>query len=137
MNISSLLLEVTVTTLSATGTLFWMQCGTEVNGAYAIETKEIYVCEQGALGDNPNIILYHEIGHHFWFDHMTEKEKNKYKSMWKIHKKKNRAFLRDYSKKTVEEWFADDFGMFALNADIFSIENRIRKKYIERILKNK
>lgn len=73
----------------------------EVQWIYIDHTKQIYVCDS----DLRKFTIYHEVAHYYWYNNLTEKEKNIYTKAYK----RAKSHFREYSSKGVEEDFADAY----------------------------
>jgi hypothetical protein len=86
-----------------------VKCGeSNIWGVYIDSSNSIYVCK------DPHTEFYtnHELGHHVWFDILTEEERKEYTELYEKAKKKGiRFFYREYSRTTVLEDFADNFAL--------------------------
>ena len=52
--------------------------------------------------------IYHELGHHVWFNDLTDEEREEYRRIWQFNYEKG-WLTSEYSEKNVKEGFAEDF----------------------------
>lgn len=97
----------------------------EVQWAYIYHTKQIYVCDS----DLRKFTTYHEIAHYYWYNNLTEKEKNIYTK----HHKRAKSYFREYSSKDVKEDFADAYATKILWVYLDSNKLTTELKYRQRL----
>ena len=126
MNIAEILASITVTLLPIGFMIPWTnyKCW-DVGGVYV--NGKVYVCE---VDSNREFYTLHEKGHYIYFNVLTEKQKKDYKTIYDKHYKKGlKAFYREYSYKSMEESFADDFALWQGNKRV-NIHTKQRIKLI-------
>lgn len=98
----------------------------EMNWAYNHETKIIYLCD--GIQWNKEFYKQHEIWHYFWFNIMTQSQRDSYTKIWT----ESKWFYRDYGKTSAIEDFADNFAVVATNKNILRI--RQKTNFIKKII---
>lgn len=89
----------------------YFKCG-DIAGYYSIAIQIAYICDIWDKEFTKN----HEIGHHIWFNLLTDEAKERYEALYNQAKKQwNKAFLRDYSQTSVIEDFADVWSLYIMN----------------------
>lgn len=88
----------------------------------------IYLCQW--VQGNTEFYKYHEVGHHFWYKIMTQKQRDDYVKLYERDLKKWK-FYRDYGKASVKEDFADNFGIIVAKIP----HNNTRIPFIRKLLK--
>lgn len=96
----------------------------EVWWAYIKETKQIYVCDTA----EKEVTTYHETAHYFWYNFLTEKEKQLYTKQFN----KAKSHFREYSSTSAEEDFADAYATISLG--VYLNWNKINKDLRKRQL---
>lgn len=115
MNISTYIAS-TIISLLPLGFLIpetFYKCGEWIWWIYSIESKNIYVCEWDWFTE---FYKSHEVWHKFYFEDLPEKYKLEYTKLYnEALKKWIVAFHREYGMNNVQEDFADNFALIALN----------------------
>lgn len=107
MLITKLLAEVTILIAPIWFTSLWQTCWWDLWGNYIKETKTINICTNANIEQRKSILL-HELWHHYWYNHLTEKQRIDFTELSK--KCKNDiCFVSDRAKVNVLEDFAETF----------------------------
>jgi hypothetical protein len=69
-------------------------------------------------------VKYHEVAHYYWFEKLTEKERESYKKLYS----KTKTYFRDYSSTSAEEDFADAFGTAYAKVSIGKMNPELKKR---------
>lgn len=96
---------------------------------YNQETKVIYVCSN-YTGKERLVVLVHEMWHYVWFEKLTESQRISYENEWE----KGKDFYSEYSKVSVEEWFAEDF--YFVHTKKHKRTTNTRLRLVKNILRN-
>lgn len=97
----------------------------DIAGSYNLDTKVVFVCDW--IQDS-EFYKYHEIGHYFYYEILTTKQKEAYHNAYEQALIKwPRAFYREYSMRNEQEDFADMFSLYILKKNYNPlIQKRIR-----------
>lgn len=96
----------------------FLQCGT-IWGVYIHETKQVYTCEWA-----DKFVYYHEVAHYYWYNKLSEKDRQKYVKEYN----KAKMYFRVYSSTSAEEDFADAYGTITQSVYLETEINRELKK---------
>lgn len=118
MTLTWILASIIVLPMGYTVPWTFLQCGT-IWGVYIHETKKIYTCEWV-----DKFIDYHEIAHYYWYNKLSEKDRQKYTKEYN----KAKTYFRAYSSTSVEEDFADAYGTITQSVYLETEINRELKK---------
>lgn len=88
----------------------YFKCG-DIGWYYNIAIQTAYICNVW----DTEFTKHHESAHHIWYQYLTDTERKAYENLYNKVKKNPKAFLRDYSRKSVEEDFADMYAMHIMN----------------------
>ena len=97
-------------------------------GTYHTETKQIAICNWHEQ-EQTDFHILHEVGHYYWFEKMSQGQRERFKNMYSKTKPEN--FYRTYSWKMVEEDFADMFAVVAMNKLRWKLPVDLRNKQIQ------
>lgn len=101
-------------------------------GAYDTITKQIHICDSS----EKEFATYHEVGHYYWHNHLTKKEKQKYIKEFN----KAKSFFREYSSTDYEEDFADAYASKVTWTEVvgykINLELRKRQKLTLKLISN-
>jgi hypothetical protein len=109
--LSAILASITIVFIPVGGNIPNLgDCGGYYAGGYVEDTSTVYVC----LSSNERqveFVKWHEVGHHYWFKFMTQKQRDSYKKLYERDIKRWAKFYREYGKTSVVEDFADNFAV--------------------------
>lgn len=106
--LQKLTLEVTIILLPFGSIIDGIGPCSDYGWAYVHEGNVVYICEEHAQLTK-KFTEYHEIGHYFYFQYLSENERKNYEKIFESHKNSENSFIRKYSRSSSVESFADDF----------------------------
>ncbi len=92
---------------------------------YIESESALYLCS-----DYEEFHKMHEVGHHFWFKFLTQKQRDDYTKLYEKDLK-NGKFYRDYGRVSAVEDFAENFAVITTKTK----HNNKRLAYIRKLLK--
>jgi len=77
-------------------------------GSYLQHVDLIFFFGKDYSPDELHYVADHEIGHHIWFQELSEKERNEYINIYED----SNYYITEYSKTNVEENFAEEYAFY-------------------------
>lgn len=95
---------------------------------YRSDTNQITICKN--FEEEDGYILLHEASHWFWFNKLSDKEREDYKKIWF----KSTFYVTEYAKTSIEEDFAETSRAILMggkyrNNHKLSFVRKLHKKY--------
>jgi len=128
--LSTILASLSIIILPVSGSIPTLgDCNQWYSVGYDEKTSTVYVC-YSANEKEVEFVKWHEIGHHYWFKFLTQKQRDDYTKLYEKDLK-NGKFYRDYGKTSAVEDFAENFAVITTKTK----HNNKRLAYIRKLLK--